>query len=89
VRAYGGGVAHALGTLATIERVDYVAISVSVEYGRLTALEQLLPSFEALVDGRRFDAGVTLDLRVPGHQADTFCQAVRDLTRGLAVIEQR
>ncbi len=88
VRAYGGGVAHALGTLMTIERVDYVALTVSVEYARLTALEQLLPAFETQVADRRFGEGVTLDLQVPANHVDALCGAVRDISRGLAVVER-
>jgi uncharacterized YigZ family protein len=84
VRAYGGGVAHALETLPRLERVDYVAMSVSVDYGRVSALEQALPSFEAQVDGRRFDTDVTFDLRLPDTRVDAFRQAILDLTRGQA-----
>jgi len=84
VRAYGGGVVHALETLTRAERVDYVPLSVAIEYGRVSALEQVPPSFEALVDGRRFESEVTFDLRLPDARVEAFRQAVLDLTRGQA-----
>jgi uncharacterized YigZ family protein len=82
VRAYGGGVIRALETLPRIERVEFVAVSVAIEYARVSAFEQLLPAFEAQVDGRRFDADVTFDLRIPDSQVEPFRAAVLDLTRG-------
>ncbi len=84
VRAYGGGVAHALEALPRVERVDYVAMSVSLDYGRVSAFELILPSYEAVVDARRFETDVTFDLRLPDGRADAFRQAVLDLTRGQA-----
>lgn len=84
VRAYGGGVVHALDAMPRVERVDYVAVSVSLDYGRVSAFELLLPAFEAQVDARRFETDVTFDLRLPDTQVEAFRQAVRDLTRGQA-----
>ncbi len=82
VRAYGGGVIRALETLPRIERIAFVAVSVALDYARVSAFEQILPAFEARVDGRRFEAVVTFDLRIPDSQIEPFRAAVLDLTRG-------
>lgn len=82
VRAYGGGVIRALETLPRIERIAFVAVSVAIDYARVSAFEQILPAFEARVDGRRFEAVVTFDLRIPDSQVEPFRTAVLDLTRG-------
>jgi uncharacterized YigZ family protein len=84
VRAYGGGVVHALETLPRSERIEFVRLAVSVDYAKVTPLEQLFPAFEVQVDERRFDADVTFDLRLPDTQAPAFRAAVRDLSRGQA-----
>lgn len=82
VRAYGGGVIRALETLPRAERVEFVAVSVAIDYTRVSAFEQLLLAFEARVDGRRFEADVTFDLRIPDSQVEPFRAAVLELTRG-------
>jgi uncharacterized YigZ family protein len=84
VRAYGGGVAHGLEALIRTERVDYVSLTVSLDYARVSAFEQVLPAFEVHVDERRFETDVTFDVRLPDTQRDGFCRAVLDLTRGQA-----
>jgi putative IMPACT (imprinted ancient) family translation regulator len=84
VRAYAGGVAHALESLPRVERVEFITMSVAVDYGRVSALEQIFPMFEVLVDHRRFDADATFEVRLPDTRVETFRRAVLDLTRGQA-----
>ena len=43
VRAYGGGVIRALETLPRIERIAFVAVSVALDYARVSAFEQIQP----------------------------------------------
>lgn len=87
VRAYSGGVQHALDTMSRSERIEYVHLTVRVEYAKVTAIEQLCPSFEAEIEARRFDVDVAFDLRLPDTREDGFRQAVMDLTRGQARFE--
>lgn len=82
VRAYSGGVTLALAGLPRREKVDWVEARVRIDYSRLSALEMLFPDFEVHVDARRFEAEVTLDLRLPRGARDRFASAVYDLTRG-------
>lgn len=84
VRAYGGGVLHALDAMPRGERVEYARVSFTIEYASVAALEHILPSFEAAVESRQFGAQVRFVVRVPDAQADPFRDAVRDLTRGQA-----
>jgi uncharacterized YigZ family protein len=84
VRAYGGGVQQALATLPVAERIDYVHLTVVVEYARITALQELCADFEADILGQTFAADVRVDLRVPVGNADRFRAAVLDATRGRA-----
>jgi uncharacterized YigZ family protein len=87
VRAYSGGVQHALDNMPRAERIEYVRFTVHVEYAKVTAIEQLCPSFEAEVDARHFDLDVAFDLRLPDTREDEFRQAILDMTRGQARFE--
>jgi uncharacterized YigZ family protein len=86
VRAYGGGVVHALGQVPRTERVELMALNISLDYAHVSAFEQLLPGFEVRVSSRRFESEVTFDVQLPDTQRDGFRQAVLDLTRGQARI---
>jgi uncharacterized YigZ family protein len=87
VRAYSGGVQHALDTMPRAERIEYVCLTVGVEYAKITAFEQLCPSFEAEIDVRHFDVDAAFDVRLPDTREEEFRQAVLDLTRGRARFE--
>jgi uncharacterized YigZ family protein len=87
VRAYSGGVQHALDTMPRSERIEYVRLTVRVEYAKVTAIEQLCPPFEAEIDARHFDVDVAFDLRLPDTREEEFRQAILDLTRGQARFE--
>lgn len=89
VRAYGGGVVHALEAMPRAERIEYVGIEVIVAYARVTAVEQLLPVFEVEVDERTFEADVRFVCRLPDAQWEGFRRAVLDATRGQARVTIR
>jgi uncharacterized YigZ family protein len=88
VRAYGGGVQAALATLPTIERIEYVPLTVTVEYSRLTALQQLCAEHEAVILGQAFAEQVRVTLRLPDGNAGRFRAAVLDATRGQAILSE-
>jgi uncharacterized YigZ family protein len=84
VRAYGGGVQAALATLPVTERIDYVTLAVTIDYAKLTALQQLCPEHEAEILAQEFAAQVRVTLRVPDGNAARFRAAVLDASRGQA-----
>jgi uncharacterized YigZ family protein len=86
VRAYGGGVQQALATLPLAERIEFVAVTVEVDYARVAALQQLFPAFEVEVLSQRFDTGARYEIRLPQGQLEAFRAAVLDATRGQARI---
>jgi uncharacterized YigZ family protein len=86
VRAYGGGVQAALAALPTTERIEYVSLAVTVEYGKLTALRQLCSEHEAEILDQDFAEQVRITLRLPDGNADRFRAAVLDATRGQALL---
>jgi uncharacterized YigZ family protein len=82
VRAYGGGVQAALAALPKTERIEYVSLAVTVDYAKLTALQQLCGEHEAEILGQDFAEQVRITLRLPDGNAARFRAAVLDATRG-------
>lgn len=86
VRAYSGGVQHALESLPTRMHVPTVDLLLSFAYSYITPLQNLLPDFEAQVIERDFGVAVTFHIRLPVEQAEGLQQAVVGLTQGKAEI---
>jgi putative IMPACT (imprinted ancient) family translation regulator len=86
VRAYGGGVQQALATLLLTERIEYVYLTVVIDYARIAVFQQLCGDFEADVLAQEFAVDVRVDLRLPGGNVDGFRAAVMDATRGQASV---
>lgn len=82
VRAYGGGVQHALATMPVTERIEYAFLTVVIGYSRIAVMQQLCANFEADILAQEFAADVRVDLRLPGGNADGFRAALLDATRG-------
>jgi uncharacterized YigZ family protein len=87
VRAYGGGVQAALATLPVSERIEYVSLTLTIEYAKLTSLQQLCAEHEAVILEQEFAEQVRVRLRVPDGNAGRFRAAVLDATRGQALLE--
>jgi uncharacterized YigZ family protein len=87
VRAYGGGVQAALATLPTVERIQYASLTVTIDYARLPALQQLCAGHEAEILGQEFTDRVRVTIRLPDGNAGPFRAAILDATRGQAHVE--
>jgi len=85
VRAYGGGVQAALATLPVTEKIEYVSMAVTVEYAKLTALQQLCADHEAEILSQEFSEQARVTLRLPEGNAGRFRAALLDATRGQAL----
>ncbi len=86
VRAYSGVVLQALETLPLTERVNLVALTVVVDYRRVSAVQQLFVPFEVQVVSQTFGADARYSLRLPDGQVEGFRTALLDATRGEAHI---
>ena len=87
VRAYSGGVKLALAGLPLAVHVPQQALLVVVDYSAVTALQRLLPQFEAHSEGEEYGVDVTYHIRLPQEQASPFHKALVELTNGAALIE--
>ena len=88
VRAYSGGVQHALEKVQCTERVTRVAVLATIGYASYKSFKRLLPDFEVRVVAEDFGTDITCELAVPEEQVGPFKQAVGNLTRGQAQVEE-
>lgn len=81
-RAYSGGVAGALETLPTEERVERVEVTLTVGYPEVDAIQRLIDEMTLVVLAEDFGAEVRYTLGVPVDDVTTLETRVADLTRG-------
>ena len=87
VRAYGGCLQRALLDAPRAERVEWAELRVLFGYGDVTAVRQLVAAHGGELLAEDYGADVTYTLRLPAPEVDPFQVAVRDATRGGAVVE--
>lgn len=88
VRAYSGGVQHALEKVQCTERVTRITVLATIGYASYTSFKRLLPDFEARIIAEDFGSDITCELAVPTEHVAPFKQAVGNLTRGQAQVEE-
>ncbi len=86
-RAYSGGVVRALESLPTVERVDRVALDVTVGYPDVDALQRLIDEDALPILDEAFGAEVRYRLGVPREEAEALERRIADLTRGEGRVE--
>ena len=84
-RAYSAAVLGALAELPREERVEYREVTVIVAYSQISAVQHLLPQYEADVVDACYDAEVRYRLRAPVEQLALLRGAVGNATSGAAV----
>lgn len=88
VRAYSGGVQHALREMTTREHVDLVDVQVIVPYAAVDAVQRALQSQGARVIAQAFSTNVALLVRIPVDREQEIARALADATNGTARIER-
>ncbi len=86
-RAYAGGVKLALETLPTEEKVERVALVVTVGYADVDALQRLIGETETIVEGEEYGASVRYRCAVPEPSVEAFRRGLADATRGQGRVE--
>lgn len=82
VKAYGGLVQQALESLPRVERVDYMEVTIGIEYANVTVVRQLLETFEGKVVAQEYGAQVEYRALVPRPNVAPLRAALADATRG-------
>jgi len=88
-RAYGGGAARLLSQAQLVEVIDYVRLSVQVDFSLHARLTRGLADFSARIETQDFTAtGVHLTLVVEQQTVDNLSQFLTDISRGRIKIEK-
>jgi len=85
-RAYSGAVELALLTLPRAERVEWAMLEIVIAYPHVSAVQRLLPTFEAEILEQAWEADVRLVLRVPAPAREALIAAIVDATHGAVVV---
>jgi putative IMPACT (imprinted ancient) family translation regulator len=80
-RAYSGGVVLGLSTLPTEEKVERVAMELTVGYPEVDAVQRLIRDAELPILDEAFGAEVRYRLGVPVEEVEALRRRVADLTR--------
>lgn len=88
VRAYSGGVQHALREIRVRERVDEIDARVVVPYAAIDVVRRLLARHGANITGETFETDVIVALRVPEDHVETIERDLADATGGTVHLER-
>jgi len=86
VRAYSGGVKHALEQLTTRELVATSVLDLALDYALLEKVRHTLPEFEAEVISEEFAERVTLRIELPDEHVNIFRETVAGISSGSATV---
>jgi uncharacterized YigZ family protein len=86
VRAYSGGVQHALETIKRGEHVIYATVTIVIDYPIVESLKRKLPDFEAEIIAEEFGADVTFKIKIPEEFTSSFARQITELSNGRAHI---
>ena len=87
VRAYSGGVQHALDVCGVAEKIVWETLRVTCDYAAVTALKRMLPDFEATIEAEEYGEKPLFSLKLPSENTDSIRSALTDLTNGGAVFD--
>ena len=87
VRAYSGGVQHALERVKRGEHIIYAHAMIVIDYPTVDRFKRKLPDFEAEIMDEEFGADVTFEIRIPEENMLSFTDEMNELTNGQAQIE--
>lgn len=88
VRAYSGSVKDALQGLPVKTKRDLLSLTVVFDYSRITAVKQLIKSFDSGIVEENFGADVSFKIELPKTKIDDFIRAIQELTGGQVMIKK-
>ena len=82
VRAYSGAVQNALAGLAVKEKRITRPYTVIFGYSKISAIKQVIESFNAEITQEKYGAEVSFEVELPQDDEDSFARALINLTGG-------
>lgn len=89
IRAYGTAAVAALDNAIIEDYIDCRILYLQTDYSFLSAMERLLPDFEAVITKRDFADFVGLTVEVPEDKADECLLALCDKTNGTLTVREK
>ena len=86
VRAYSGSVKNALAGLSIKEKKDVITLTAILDYSKITAVRQMIESFNSEIIEAKYEADVSFKIELPKNNKDSFIHAITDLTGGEILI---
>jgi len=86
VRAYSGSVKNALAGLSIKEKRDVITLTAILDYSKITAVRQMIESFNSEIIEAKYEADVSFKIELPKNNKDSFIHAITDLTGGEILI---
>ena len=86
VRAYSGSVKNALAGLSIKEKRDVITLTAILDYSKVTAVRQMIESFNSEINEAKYEADVSFKIELPKNNKDSFIHAITDLTGGEILI---
>ncbi len=86
VRAYSSSVKNALAGLSVKEKRDVISLTVTFDYSRITAVKEMIESFDSEITEDDYGADVSFTIELPKNNKSSFIHAITDLTRGEILI---
>ena len=86
VRAYSGSVKNALAGLSIKEKRDVITLTAILDYSKVTAVRQMIESFNSEIIEAKYEADVSFKIELPKNNKDSFIHAITDLTGGKILI---
>lgn len=89
VKAYTLAVKTALEQLKTAEKIDWVELSIKVDYQFLANIERALPEFEVELIEKQFAEKISLSLKLPAEHLTDLRVRLTDLSSGQIEFSER
>ena len=86
VRAYSGSVKNTLAGLSIKEKRDVITLTAILDYSKITAVRQMIESFNSEIIEAKYEADVSFKIELPKNNKDSFIHAITDLTGGEILI---
>ena len=86
VRAYSGSVKNALAGLSVKEKRDVLSLTVILDYSKITAVKQMIETFNSEIVEENYGADVSFKIELPKNNKDSFIRAITNLTGGEILI---
>lgn len=85
-RAYSDAVQQVIEVMATVERIEWTELEVTIGYEGVEPLRRLLPAHEAEIVEETWTEQAVFRVRLPAERVEAFSAQVTDMSNGTATV---